>query len=103
MGRAFALALLVYVTLDFADPNLPGALNFDLTQSVDGVQTQGRPQLPVMKDINVRAPLTVANADDAATRPAPRAVSAVVRRPLVEVRPRAVLSRALPPDSSETH
>jgi CheY-like chemotaxis protein len=41
-GSRFAFVLLVYISLDFSDPNLSGALNFDLDQSVDAVHTQLR-------------------------------------------------------------
>jgi len=40
--RACALVLLIYVSMDFADPNMPGALNFDLNQSVDATYSTPR-------------------------------------------------------------
>jgi len=38
VGRVFAFTLLIYLSLDFADPNMPGALNFDPDQCVEAVQ-----------------------------------------------------------------
>jgi hypothetical protein len=49
MCRGLTLLLLVYVTLDFADPSMPGALNFDLNQSVDATYSAPRTVLPTMK------------------------------------------------------
>jgi len=49
MWRAVAVAVLVHLTLDFADPNLPGALNFDADQSVDAVSTHVHGHIPAPK------------------------------------------------------
>jgi hypothetical protein len=106
MWRAFAVMLLVYVALDFCDPNLPGALNFDLDQSIDAVHTQVRGQLPVCKPSILSAS---PNADD------PRLLTSLevstvrscgvhlARRNSSYVRPRALLSEASPPGSTEPH
>lgn len=104
MWRRFAFVLLVYITLDFSDPNLPGALNFDLEQSVDAVHTQPRGQLPVAKisihpastiadDVRLLAPVETA---------AVRSVIVAIRTPS-DVRPRARLLDARPPSSPEPH
>ena len=96
--------LLVYISLDFSDPNLPGALNFDLDQSVDAVHTQLRGQLPVAK--TSLAPLSpvvdgvrLLVAFEATARPA--IVTDHPRRS--SVRPRALLANARPPGSTEPH
>jgi hypothetical protein len=47
LWRVFVSAILVYLTLDFADPMMPGALNFDADQSVEVVY---------VKDVQVPAP-----------------------------------------------
>jgi hypothetical protein len=57
MWRVFAFAVLVYLALDFADPNLPGVLNFDVDQSVDAVSTQMRGHIPAPKPPMVPEPL----------------------------------------------
>ncbi len=104
MRRWFVCVLLVYVSLDFSDPNLPGALNFDLDQSVDAVHTQLRGQLPVAKSsilpaspildgTRLLAPGEVVN-----VRPL-----VVLRRAAACVRPRAFVRHARPPDSTEPH
>jgi len=40
MGRRLVWLLLIYVTLDFANPLMPGAVNFDVDDSVDGVHAE---------------------------------------------------------------
>ena len=103
MWRGITLMLLMYLALDFSDPNLPGALNFDLNQSVDGVQSQLRGQSSVTKISSAPAPIFVQ--DTAATKSAValRPVIRIAHRPALEVRPRSLLSRVLRPDSSEAH
>jgi len=105
MSRRIAFVLLVYVSLDFSDPNLPGALNFDLDQSVDAVHTQLRGQLPVVKAATLpvsplvkKMSLPVA-VDPIAIRPG---IVASRMRPS-HVRPRALLSNARRPDRPEAH
>lgn len=104
MRRWFVCVLLVYVSLDFSDPNLPGALNFDLDQSVDAVHTQLRGQLPVAKSsilpaspvlegTRLFAPGEVVN-----VRPL-----VVLRRAPACLRPRALVRHARPPASTEPH
>jgi hypothetical protein len=53
MWRLLVSAILLYVTLDFADPMIPGALNFDADQSVDGVYA---------KDVREHAPSVAVSA-----------------------------------------
>ena len=105
MCRRIAFLLLVYISLDFSDPNLPGALNFDVSQSVDAVHTQLRGQLPVAKSSIL--PVSP-GADDA--RLLVRRETPVVRRvmrptPIASsyVKPRALLANARPPSSTEAH
>jgi hypothetical protein len=104
MRRWFAFVLLVYISLDFSDPNLPGALNFDLDQSVDAVHTQLRGQLPLAKSFILPVAPIVEGArvlpplEIAAVRP----VTVTSRTPSY-VRPRALLANARPPSSTEPH
>jgi hypothetical protein len=96
MWRTVACALLVYLSLDFADPNMPGALNFDLDKSVEAVPSQPRAKLPpaaisvppVAPSINEAAVFAQA----ALVRP----VIAVARTLPLHLRPRAVLSARVP-------
>ena len=104
MCRRLVFVLLVYVSLDFSDPNLPGALNFDLDQSVDAVHTQLRGQLPIAKTSLVPVSPIVDGVRslapfEATTRPA----VVTSRTPRSYVRPRALLSNARPPSSTEPH
>jgi hypothetical protein len=106
MWRALTYVLLLYMTLDFSDPNLPGALNFDLSQSVDGVHTQVRGQLPVAKPATapapptVDAPVTTSAVEVDGTPGEPRAL----RMPqLVNPKPRAHLSAARSSSSTDPH
>lgn len=39
-GRRLALFLLLYVALDFSNPHMPGAVNFDPADSVEGVHAE---------------------------------------------------------------
>jgi hypothetical protein len=103
MLRALTLVLLLYITLDFADPNLPGALNFDLDQSVDGVHSQLRGQSPIAKAATSPAPVFVQEVALSKARVAPRWLGVTVRTPGVNVRPRALLSRVVASDSPEAH
>ena len=96
MWRTVAFALLVYISLDLSDPNMPGALNFDLDKSVEAVQSQARAKLPpaaisvppVAPSINEGTVF----AQFALVRP----VISVTRTLPVHVRPRAVLSARVP-------
>jgi hypothetical protein len=46
--RRVALLLLLYVTMDFSNPHMPGALTFDAQDSVEGVHAErGRSGPPV--------------------------------------------------------
>lgn len=105
MWRVVVFALLVYISLDFSDPNLPGALNFDLDQSVDAVHTQLRGQLPVAKiSILPVSPLVKKVSLPVAVDPvAIRPVILATRMPPSDVRPRALLSNARRPSSTEPH
>ena len=103
MWRAITVILLAYVTLDFADPNLPGALNFDVDQSIDGVHTQLRGQSLIAKGVSVPTPLFVQDATERKPQIMPRPVIVAVRMPPVDARPRALLSRVLASDSPEAH
>jgi len=103
MWRGLAFVLLVYVTLDFSGPNLPGALNFDLDQSVDAVHTQLRGQLPGVSVLAV-SPLAETVALPVAVAPiAIRPGIVAPRTPPADVRPRALLSSARGPSSTEPH
>jgi hypothetical protein len=97
--------LLVYVSLDFSDPNLPGALNFDLDQSVDAVHTQLRGQLPVAKSsiLTVSPVVNDMRLSSALDAGAARPVVVAIRTPPSDVRPRALLSTARTPSSTEPH
>jgi hypothetical protein len=105
MWRRLVFLLLVCISLDFSDPNLPGALNFDLDQSVDAVHTQLRGQLPVAKtSIQPVVPSAddvrlLALAEPAAVRP----VTPSIRRAPSYVRPRALLADSRPRSSAEPH
>ena len=104
MWRAFAIALLMYITLDFSDPNLPGALNFDLDQSVDAVHTQLRGHLPVDKtSIDRVSPSPDVVQLSARPEAAPVRSLAVTLRTPTYVRPRALLSEARPLSGTEPH
>jgi hypothetical protein len=103
MWRTLTLILLTYVTLDFADPNLPGALNFDLDQSVDGVHTQLRGHSPIAKGATVPAPVFGQDMTAAKVQLPPQQVSLLVCRSPLDLRPRAQLSRVPAPDSPEAH
>jgi hypothetical protein len=103
MWRALTLSLLLYITLDFSDPNLPGALNFDLDSSVDGVHTQLRGHPTIAKGATVPAPVFVQEVTTPKTHTAPRRVSVIVRTPAADTRPRALLSRVLASDSPDAH
>jgi hypothetical protein len=95
MWRAFTFVVMVYLTLDFADPNLPGALNFDPDQSVDAVSTHVRSQFPAPKPVMlpehlaspVETPLQVF-----ASIPTPPVTHAV----RVDLRPRGLLVSVAP-------
>jgi len=106
MCRRLVFMLLVYITLDFSDPNLPGALNFDLNQSVDAVHTQLRGQLPVAKTSILPAspgpdvlPMAATPLEATTIRP----IIVAPRTPVSYVRPRALLSHARQPRSTEPH
>jgi len=103
MWRAITLVLLIYISLDFADPNLPGALNFDLDQSVDGIHTQLRGQSPIAKGATVPVPVFGRDVAAPKAQVVPRQPTILVRTAPVDLRPRALLSRVLPPDSPEAH
>jgi hypothetical protein len=104
MCRRLAFVLLLYISLDFSDPNLPGALNFDLDQSVDAVHTQLRGQLPVAKTSLLPAsPIVDGVRLLAAFEVTARPVIVTTRTPRSYVRPRVLLSNARPPSSTEPH
>jgi hypothetical protein len=105
MWRPLVFVLLVHITLDFSDPNLPGAFNFDSNESVDAVYTQARKQLPIARTSLVRdwsvlneVPLST-SVDGRPFRP----VIGVERTSLLNVGPRALLSHAERPSSTEPH
>jgi len=106
MCRRLVFLLLLYISLDFSDPNLPGALNFDLNQSVDAVHTQLRGQLPVAKISILPAspgldvmPMAATPLETTTIRP----VVVALRTPASSARPRALLSHARQPSSTEPH
>ena len=103
MWRAVTLALLLYLTLDFSDPNLPGALNFDLDQSIDGVHAQLRGQSPIAKQATVPAPAFVQDVTRPKVDVEPRRLNVIVRAPALDARPRTLLPRILASDSPEAH
>jgi len=48
LRRHIVLAVLVYVVIDFGNPLIPGAVSFDVDQSVDGLHAdRGRAATPV--------------------------------------------------------
>jgi len=104
MRRWFVCALLVYVSLDFSDPNLPGALNFDLDQSVDAVHTQLRGQLPVAKtSILPASPILEGARLFAPGEVVNVRLPVILRRAAPCVRPRALVRHARRPASTEPH
>jgi hypothetical protein len=103
MWRALTCVLLLYVTLDFADPNIPGALDFEIDQSVDGVHTQLRGQSPIAKASVVPAPVFQQDMAPLKAHVVPQRPRVIARTMPVDVRPRALLSRLLISDSPEAH
>lgn len=104
MCRRFAFVLLLYISLDFSDPNLPGALNFDLDQSVDAVHTQLRGQLPIAKtSLLPVSPIVDGVRLSAAFEATPRPVIVATRSPRSYVRPRVLFSNARLPSPTEPH
>jgi hypothetical protein len=61
MGRWLMWLLLIYVTLDFSNPLMPGAVNFDADDSVDGVHGE-RVRPDRYETVAVPAPLLFASA-----------------------------------------
>lgn len=102
MWRAIALALLAYLSLDFADPSLPGALNFELEKSVDAVSSQPRAKLPPAIISVPPVPPPIAEAALFSPAMSARPVIAVARTLPLHLRPRAVLS-ARPPVAADDH
>jgi hypothetical protein len=93
MWRLCVSALLLYITLDLADPQVPGALNFDPDECVEAVDVQKTrpPRLPA-------AVVAVAAAGPPATFEGPPVpISVKPSAPLM--RPRVAHARA--PGSSE--
>jgi hypothetical protein len=103
MWRAVAFAVLMHLTLDFSDPNLPGALKFDADQSVDAVSTHVRGHIVAAKPSIVPVPGPLASPVETSLRVvagiAPRPVINVVR---VDLRPRGLL-HWLAPASPDDH
>ncbi|HEV8436946.1 MAG TPA: hypothetical protein VGT40_02525 [Methylomirabilota bacterium] len=101
-ARRLALLIAFYITLDFANPWMPGALNFDADESVDGITIQHhqpRPQFgPVPTPVPLRAELRPAR-QGAAVRPAAPAVSEW----LVGVRQSHASPSSDPPSPTEDH
>ncbi len=87
-GRRLVLLLVIYVGLDFANPMMPGAVNFDPGDSVEAIHAE-RGRLP-------ESP--VATAPDPAAGPVepPPMADTVGMRPIVAV-PRATPILAGPP------
>jgi hypothetical protein len=90
-----ALLLLVYVTLDFANPFMPGAVSFD-GGSVDAVRAdRARPLTPAV-------PVDLASSSEAGIDPVARVRASVRPGPIPEPRHHAVTRiRRAPPSSSD--
>ena len=71
-NRGFFLALIVYLTLDFANPLMPGAVNFDSDESVEGV-TLHHPRSKPLRSHVVGAPLSLSVTAVPAVAPQARA------------------------------
>jgi len=65
-GRRLTLLIALYVTLDFANPLMPGAVNFDPDESVEGVTIQHHQPRPQFAVVPTAAPVR------AESREAPR-------------------------------
>jgi hypothetical protein len=103
MYRLFVVALFAYITLDLADPNLPGALNFDPDQSVTAISTQSRttapaPMLMVLSPQTVAVMIATVSPETPPQPPGPTIAPRVTWGP----RPRALLS-ARTSASLDTH
>ena len=96
MWRTVACALLVYLSLDFADPNMPGALNFDADKSVEAVPSQARAKLPPAAISLVPLAPSINDAAVFAQAALVRPVISVARTLPLNLRPRAVLSARAP-------
>jgi hypothetical protein len=103
MRRLLVLALLVYLALDFGDPSMPGALNFDPDQSVEAVSTQPREGAPVSIIAALSSPVLVTTTTQVLRQDTPKnRVAPADRRKLTRLqRPRALLSQT--PTSPEAH
>ena len=101
-SRLTLLLLLLYVVLDFSNPLMPGAVSFDLDESVEAVRP-GRLEPPATAGAATPAPApsrveSAAPARSALRRPAGRAAPPVV---LTHLRRTPAPSRAS--DRSEDH
>jgi hypothetical protein len=104
MRRLIALVLLGYVSLDFALPGMPGALSFELAQSVDAVRSPVNAAAAAVKDVDVSSLPLVGAALAITTPSASRArTTSLRRRPLADGRARALLPRVSIPASSDDH
>src|SRR5262245_62274725 len=92
MWRFSILALLLHLSLDFANPNMPGALCFDPDQSVDAIRTEARADAPATV-LAVRSPQPPAAAIAPPPPEVPRSAAAsIASRVTWSLRPRALLS-----------
>lgn len=81
LGRALALVVALYTTVDFGSPLVPGAFVFDAAESLDGVRgPRPRPEVRLAVVVPTPGPVPVVLAQPAdrpgrprpATHPAPR-------------------------------
>lgn len=103
MRRVLRLLLVVYVTLDFADPNMPGALNFDPNESVDATYSAPRTVLPTIKEfVSPLLPQAQTVRTAAADFQPPRPI-VHVRVVRFELRPHALPAVPVSPPPSDDH
>ena len=56
-GHRLALLIALYITLDFANPWMPGALNFNPDESIDGITVQHHHPRPRLAALATPVPL----------------------------------------------
>ena len=58
LSRWFKFALVLYVALDFANPLMPGAVNFDPDTSVDGITAHHQVSRSLFVSVATSAPVS---------------------------------------------
>jgi hypothetical protein len=104
MPRSLTLALLAYVVLEFSNPLMPGAVNFNADESVEGIQRHengGVRRAPDATQPQHPGHLALAGEFRASVRPAYRPIAIRLSQAsgLRVIDPRS----ADPPQSSEDH